>query len=1033
MNGTCAWIWSNATLQAWLDSETDRRLLISGKGGSGKSVLAKYIARSLAAGNRPSHSLSGYSIGPWRYTGRVVGVYCDYKFPPQSAESIFRYILHQLLADTPALIKDISRYVKSTRDWPLGQAIALVKIYLGLTKHKSVYLVFDGLDECDGAVQRDVDNTLETWSQETSAGNLPVRLKVLMTSRQYVPLLRGIGPGIDLAQDECAPGLSHDAFLVVGAGVESLHKLDERMVKALKPTIENLIFGENTVGVLLWARLASNSAQSLSCAQSDADSLLRYLTNLPTSLFALYDLIFDQLHSKYPQQSRVLFKALTWLCVSKRPLAIPEFYAVLEIEGGCHTPPSGWLPRWGVKTKPRWYGLELGIVLEVRSGSTIQFIHPSVQEFLLGGISTNGQRHTTNSAGEMHVRIARHCFSVLICAESGLSSGIDNRKISPLSPAPQGLNPPREHVLLDYAATYWHEHFAAVRYDTILTRYFDTFINPKSRFFTRWFSIWWDNGGNQGSNALSPPKYLTKGIVLSFLGRDQEINRLLGLNSIKVTESTTCKPPWTLLSAAAWSGHRAVVELLLHRGLGDQTLLRQTSQALIYAIERGHTEVAKVIVTAFPHTSTNLDIQKMAIFESTRTRDLALVKWLVQRGANINAYEDGESLLDVALSEGDLAIVETLLDEGIDTHQTLRSTSRVIKAHATEKLRLIIKLGCNMEQVDEQGQTVLHTAALCGSLILVKLLLDSGVSVGGRDKKGHTALHHAVRSGNIATVKLLSDHELRPSIQDLMEACEQASVQIVDYLLRLGLDASSILNGRSAIHHVLCKRDPDNGIPLKGNLFHEKSRASTISLLIEMGADVNYKDSMGNTALHHSCNRREKRVTKVLLDCGAELDQVNGNGDTPLDLAVAHGDSELTLLLLNSTQLGLRANNTTWKNALKGGNFDAVQCLFADGLFLEPQSLDPQPSAVFEYFLSSNNVPDYFSNAIGLLKKLGVVTLSDVRVETENAYSFPNSIKESFEDITGTLWNWWPLQDPIPALRHDEAWVLWKHASVSCN
>ncbi|KAI0867507.1 hypothetical protein GGS24DRAFT_515388 [Hypoxylon argillaceum] len=255
LNGTCAWIWSNATFQAWLDSETDRRLLISGKGGSGKSVLAKYIARSLAAGNRPSHSLSGYSIGPWRCTGRVVGVYCDYKFPPQSAESIFRYILHQLLADTPALIKDIN--------------------------------------ECDGAVQRDVDNTLETWSQETSAGSLPVRLKVLMTSRQYVPLLRGIGPGIDLAQDECAPGLSHDAFLVVGAGVESLHKLDERMVKALKPTIENLIFGENTVGVLLWARLASNSAQSLSCAQSDADSLLRYLTNLPTSLFALYDLIFD--------------------------------------------------------------------------------------------------------------------------------------------------------------------------------------------------------------------------------------------------------------------------------------------------------------------------------------------------------------------------------------------------------------------------------------------------------------------------------------------------------------------------------------------------------------------------------------------------------------------------------------------------------------------------------------------------------------------------------------------------------------------
>ncbi len=901
-----------------------------------------------------------------------------------------------------------------------------------------VYLVLDGVDECDEAVQRDICNTMEKWSC-VPIESRPAQPKVLVTSRPYArhhSPLRRMGHGIDLSENECAPGLSHDAFLVVGAEMASLW-LDESMVTALTPTIEKLIFGKDTAGVLLWARLANNSARVSKWAQLDADSLLRYLTNLPTDLFALYHSIFDHLQSENPHQCQITLRVLSWICVSKRPLTIQELEDVVEIEGSCRDSHPWRVPHVGIRTEG--YGLNrsherscilnLGIVLEPRAENRVRFIHQSVHDFLLGDGHEKEQRHfLAGSASDIHSRVAHHCFSVLAHTTTRVNSGTEQE----LS-AGWIVTLPEEHALLDYAGTYWHDHFTAGRkHDINLTRSFDTLTNPKSHFFNFWFNIWWGSHLTQGSKAPGAPKYLTRGTVLSFLGMYQEIDQLLRLKGMEVDECTSWEQQWTPLSAAAWSGHVAVVDLLLHYGLKCQSHLRQRSQALIYAIDRGHTDVAKAILKASTSLGISSDILETATFESARARNLRLMKWLVEGGANVNTHRGGRSLLDIALSEGDIAITEILLDAGADVHQALHLTP-AIQSGAVEKLRLLVKSGWETKQADEHGQTALHIAALYANQEIVRLLLEFGASVDRLDNMGHTALHHGVCSGDIAVVKLLSRSGLKPSTEDLMAACEQASVQVVEYLLSLGLNASSTLDGRSAIHHALSNERSKYGIAHRGIPSNEESRTSIISSLLKMGADVQYKDCLGNTALHYSCNRCDKRVSRLLLDHGADPGQINRDGDTPLDLAVIHGDPELTLLLLNSTHSKARATNTTSKNALKSSNVDAIRCLFEKGLFPKPQNLCPRPSEVFQYFVRSDSGPDRFVEALNQLKELPITDLSNIEVDTENAYSLSNTIKERFEDFTGTLWDWSPFQDPVPRLKGHEAWVRWGYTSISCD
>lgn len=85
---------------------------------------------------------------------------------------------------------------------------------------------------------------------------------------------------------------------------------------------------------------------------------------------------------------------------------------------------------------------------------------------------------------------------------------------------------------------------------------------------------------------------------------------------------------------------------------------------------------------------------------------------------------------------------------------------------------------------------------------------------------------------------------------------------------------------------------PVNNVGTRGVLLHHcaaKGWAEIVQLLISVGAGVDERDDLGNTAVHLCAQGSHHLMIKTLFDRGASLNALNTNLETPLQLAAAAG------------------------------------------------------------------------------------------------------------------------------------------------
>ncbi|KFN50057.1 ankyrin repeat domain-containing protein [Arenimonas composti] len=75
-------------------------------------------------------------------------------------------------------------------------------------------------------------------------------------------------------------------------------------------------------------------------------------------------------------------------------------------------------------------------------------------------------------------------------------------------------------------------------------------------------------------------------------------------------------------------------------------------------------------------------------------------------------------------------------------------------------------------------------------------------------------------------------------------------------------------------------------------------RPEAVMTLLTNGADARHPDADGNTPLHHAARSTDAAVAALLLDAGAVLDALNGEGFSPLGIACAAGNWRLARFLL---------------------------------------------------------------------------------------------------------------------------------------
>ena len=335
------------------------------------------------------------------------------------------------------------------------------------------------------------------------------------------------------------------------------------------------------------------------------------------------------------------------------------------------------------------------------------------------------------------------------------------------------------------------------------------------------------------------------------------------------------------------------------------------------------------------------------LMSAARTGNLDVVKALLAHGANVNAQEvsRGQTALMWAVAEQHADIVRLLIEHKADvsarTHVTDllvnegdadrgRNTKPVLemikKGGSTPLLfaarvgdlasaRLLIAAGANPNDVAPDGNSVLVLAAHSGQRAVAEFLLDKDANpnaAGG----GYTALHAAVLRGDVDLVKALLAHGADPNARlakgtpmfrngndysfnesltaatPFFLAAKYAEAGIMRALASAGADtASPIRDGTTPLMAAagLGWNNAENrrGQPVADDTAFrdEASALAAVKLAVELGADVNAVNQVGNAAIHAAVPKGFHTVIQYLVDHGAKLDIANGRGQTPLRLA----------------------------------------------------------------------------------------------------------------------------------------------------
>jgi uncharacterized protein len=237
---------------------------------------------------------------------------------------------------------------------------------------------------------------------------------------------------------------------------------------------------------------------------------------------------------------------------------------------------------------------------------------------------------------------------------------------------------------------------------------------------------------------------------------------------------------------------------------------------------------------------------------AARSNDVESVKVLLAAGADINQVSGyGWSPLLVATQNRYYKLGAFLLEHGADPNLTNKGGWTPLYL-ATDNRNI------------ESGDYPVRKGDL-DHLAFIELLLDKGADVNARvkdstetrtvftnqwlDENGATAFLRASQSGDVALMKLLLARGADPKIATV-----------------LGVTALQVAAGIGWVEGITYEWSPKNTL-------------EAVTLLLDLGLDVNAQADTGRTALHGAAHKGRPEVVQVLADHGAKLD-VRDYGNT---------------------------------------------------------------------------------------------------------------------------------------------------------
>lgn len=350
--------------------------------------------------------------------------------------------------------------------------------------------------------------------------------------------------------------------------------------------------------------------------------------------------------------------------------------------------------------------------------------------------------------------------------------------------------------------------------------------------------------------------------------------------------------------------------------------------ALHLAVEEDFIEMVRVLLAAGADLNELTTRGETAMHCAARGGAVKVAHFLLKAGIDVKAADFyGFTPLHLAVEANAPLMVRFLLEQGANPHvRTLWDEITPLKSaygrpevflEMTKEKSLVGEDGRNasdeyvgklQDELDAEGQTLLHRAARAGDIANICRMADAGAPFLVMDSNNKTPLHAAIEAKqSLAAVTLIR----------LEHRKHDEAANLSDNLLYLAQDndgnEAMHLAAKNNLEEVICellfRNVPANHrnyesegccTPLLVAVSHNAS-INIVKLFIEKKVDLNVHDlAHGYTPLHWAALHNNAETLKCLLEAGADEQCVSLYGDTPLHVAASKGCVEAARCLLQA-------------------------------------------------------------------------------------------------------------------------------------
>jgi ankyrin repeat protein len=708
----------SSAYREWRDRSRSCTILCKGTLGSGKSVLLANIVDDLHIHAQSKNITTAY-------------FFCRYDIPESlKARTILGSLARQLLSAVPHLGAVKGAYDDNAS---VGDSDAVLKIlHHVFPPERKVYVVLDGLDECDNSEAQALALGIQTLQKQFDI-LLCVSCRLEPNKKTEAITQKFAAPQSNFILDD-----NSDIQAYIESELE--YRLEHRHLVLGDP---NLILDirdallDGSQGMFLWVALQIESL----CTMKTDQAIRSALADLPKDLAETFNRILRR--SKGQGQSYQT-RILQLVTVARQPLTAGDLQEALSVVPGN----TIWDPSQILNDMDSVLAYCGCLLMVDEEELTVRFVHHSVKKFVLSTAFDSSDKFTNACAHKTMTDIVITYLSYGIFGTQVSTTRVP-RVMTHTVPTSiiRATTAPSKHtqsLALKILKSRTKHNFDITKTLAEARRPSNSAYEDEFRFYSYASSHWLKH-------------------LIALTQRSLVVDKLLSgvLIGNKVSTNLSDEDHQALLWWAVQIGHEGVVKMFLQAGTTGYSSTRDGSLALLFlwARDNGHSAIIELLM------SKGFDIDGLSTTYSNALQAAAALgneqvsKLLIDNHANVNPVNGEYDPLQAASYYGHEEIVRLLIEAGADVNACSGDLGQALYASAErgheEVARILLDAGSDVNAVSRDYGDALQQAAYFGHMNIVKLLLERGADINAECGHYGNALQAAAHKGSMRMVEFL--------------------------------------------------------------------------------------------------------------------------------------------------------------------------------------------------------------------------------------------------------------------------------------